>query len=164
MVHPVGAVDSSVSLGGCASLKLRHCVQHWLTQSRAANPRWGRFPLLEGEGSRPYNAFFLLSSLHNNLRDSLQTQSISGRSISGQSNSLPNALQFISRFETDAFRPESWQPWSAEPPYAHQFTRWWPFEDWPPATPEVAVEDKIPDVLPDVIVWNERAGLLDLWA
>lgn len=59
---------------------------------------------------------------------------------------------------------EPWKPWSAEPPFVQRVGRWWPSDDFPPDEPQAVIEDRVPDVPPDIVEWYTRGGLLDYWA
>lgn len=57
-----------------------------------------------------------------------------------------------------------WKPWPVEPPFIDRVRIHWPSDDWPPVPPPVVIEDELPDAPPQIILWREVGGLLDMWA
>lgn len=57
-----------------------------------------------------------------------------------------------------------WQPWPVEPPLIDRVRTRWPSDHWPPAEPPVAIEDRLPDVPPQILLWRNSGNLLDMWA
>jgi hypothetical protein len=57
-----------------------------------------------------------------------------------------------------------WEPWPNEPPFIDRLRIHWPSDDWPPVDPPVIIEDQLPDAPPQIILWRDTGGLLDMWA